>query len=149
MLSTRSKLLVVLLSTILFGLIYNFLVFPAMWEETVVEKGMGIVCGESGKFISEFEIVSGSKDISLSFVSTGFFIVEINGEVCVSSLSHGEFSLPAEGEINKVHFQYAKDVVLVEIVEIQEEVVIRTIDYRPLIMFIALWLMLLFSIFIA
>ena len=146
MLSTRSKLLVVLLSTILFGLIYNFLVFPAMWEETVVEKGEVIVCGGSGKFISEFEIVSGSKDISLSIVSTGFFLVEINGELCVSSLSHGEFSVPAEGEINKVDFQYAKDVVLVEI---QEEVVIRTIDYRPLIMFIALWLMLLFFIFIA
>ncbi len=146
MLSTRSKLLVVLLSTILFGLIYNFLVFPAMWEETVVEKGEVFVFGESGKFISEFEIVSGSKDISLSLVSTGFFKVEINGELYVPSLSHGEFSITVEGEINKVDFQYAKDLVLVEI---QEEVVIRTIDYRPLIMFIALWLMLLFSIFIA
>lgn len=147
MLSTRSKLLVVLLSTILFGLIiYDFLVFPAMWEETVVEKGELIVFVKSRKFISQFEIVSGSKDISLSIVSTGFFTVEINGELYVSSLSHGEFSVTAEGEINKVHFQYAKDVVLVEI---QEEVVIRTIDYRPLIMFIALWLMLLFFIFIA
>ena len=144
MVSARSKFLVIL--TILSGFLSYFLAFP-LSEETVVENGGVIVFGDSGNFISGFEIVSGSKDISLSLVSTGFFKVEINGELYVPSLSCGEFSITVVGEINKVDFQYAEDPVLVEIQS--EEVVIRTLDYRPLILMIALWPMLLFFIFIA